>query len=226
MPMPLPRCCPSPWELTAASAPATPLPLQIGRSAHAGQRPPSAAASWPSASASRPSQWRRRQQRAHKFCSERVMAAEKKGSVHGQHRSHRAKHRQKRVLTTSQNRNPRSTSSCGYFTPGNVSSQISSAICFASRTPSAFGSRTRCRPFRCVSASRYTFASTPNPVFTSVWNGSDRLMSSRSSRVRRASCRRSMFSDVTSSSVRRARVSDRTKLLNTSSSRDSGADHG
>ena len=35
-----------------------------------------------------------------------------------------------------------------------------------------------------------------------------------------------MFKDVTSSNVRSARVSERTKELNTSSSRDSGADHG
>ena len=128
--------------------------------------------------------------------------------------------------TTSQKRKPRSTSAFGYLTPWNVSSQMSSAICFASRTPSAFGSRTRCRPLMCVSASRYTLASTPKPVFTSLWNGSERFTSSRSSRARRASCRSSMFSDVTSSSVRSARVSDRTNELNTSSSRESGADHG
>ncbi|KAI0700144.1 hypothetical protein C8T65DRAFT_288162 [Cerioporus squamosus] len=67
---------------------------------------------------------------------------------------------------------------------------------------SAFASRTRCRPLI------------------------DRLMSSRSSRARRASCRSSMFSEVTSSSVLSARVSDRTNELNTSSSRDRGADHG
>jgi hypothetical protein len=36
--------------------------------------------------------------------------------------------RQKEQRTTSQNLNPRSTSSFGDFTPGNVSSQISSAI--------------------------------------------------------------------------------------------------
>ncbi|KAI0741996.1 hypothetical protein C8Q80DRAFT_169445 [Daedaleopsis nitida] len=93
------------------------------------------------------------------------------------------------------NRNPRSTSALGYFTPWKVSSQMSSATCFASFTPSAFASRTRCRPFR-------------------------------SSRARRASWRRSMFSDVTSSSDLSARVSDRTNELNTSSSRDRGADHG
>jgi hypothetical protein len=130
------------------------------------------------------------------------------------------------ILTRSQNLNPRSTSCFGYFTPGNVSSQISNAISFASFTPSAFGSRTLVRLLICVSASRYTLASTPNPVFTSVWKGNEIAMSKRSSRVRRASDRSSIFSDTTSSSVRNARVSDRTNELNTSSSRDSGADHG
>ena len=130
------------------------------------------------------------------------------------------------IRTTSQNRNPRSTSRPGDLTPGNVSSQISRAIALASRTPSAFGSRTLVRLFRCVSASKYTLASTPNPVLTSDWKGSERAMSNKSSRFRLASVRRSMFSDVTSSNVRSARVNDRTNELNTSSSRDRGADHG
>jgi hypothetical protein len=49
----------------------------------------------------------------------------------------------KQILTTSQNRKPLSTSCFGSFTPGKVSSQISSAMAFASFTPSALGSRTR-----------------------------------------------------------------------------------
>lgn len=89
--------------------------------------------------------------------------------------------------TTSQNRNPLSTSPLGFFTPENVSSQISSAIIFASLTPSALGSRTRCPLLICVNASKYTFANTPNPVFTSLWNGNDRLISNKSSRDCRAS---------------------------------------
>jgi hypothetical protein len=69
-------------------------------------------------------------------------------------------------------------------------------------------------------------ASTPKPVFTSVWKGSDSVISSRSSRALRASFRSSMFSVVTSNNVRSARVRDRTNELKTSNSRDNGADHG
>ena len=129
-------------------------------------------------------------------------------------------------LTKSQNRNPLSTSSLGDFTPGNVSSHRSRAISFATCTPGAVASRTLAPLLMCVSASKYTFANMPNPVFTSVWNGRESVISKKSSRACRASFRRSIFNEVTSNNVLSARVSDRTKELNTSNSRDNGADHG
>lgn len=126
--------------------------------------------------------------------------------------------------TASQNLNPLRTSPLGSFTPLNVSSQKSKASSLACRTPSAFASTTA-PPYRWTNPSRYTLIKIPYPVLTSVWNGKDNEMSSRSSRCRRAWCCRNMFSAVDSINVLSARDRDRTNELNTNSSRERGPDH-